>query len=359
MNELDLNFSLVAALVLGIGFLGLVLGLILKKNKKPKKEGVVVAAPEMNQGTGENPNPDDGLEKKLVRSRNGLWGKFKKVLASGSGQELSEDILEEIEQVLFSSDMGFQSADHLLSKIRSNKSLDRGNLDEIKEFLKSEILNMLDLGLEGLEKNNDELEVILFVGVNGVGKTTTIGKLAQKFKNKNKKVLLGAGDTFRAAAGEQLEIWANRSGVDILRKEEGSDPASVLFDAIKEAQNKKCDLVLCDSAGRLHTKNNLMDELKKIHKVIGKACPGAPHEVYLVLDATTGQNGLAQAREFMAVAGVSGVVLTKLDGTAKGGIVLAISNEFKLPIKYIGVGEGVEDLREFNAEEFVDALFES
>ena len=205
---------------------------------------------------------------------------------------------------------------------------------------------------------NAEPWVIMIVGVNGVGKTTTIGKLAAKFTSQGKKVVLAAGDTFRAAAAEQLGIWAERSGAQLIRHAEGSDPAAVAFDALQAARNRKADDLIVDTAGRLHTKSNLMDELKKVRRVLEREMPGAPHDVLLVIDATTGQNGLNQAKVFGEATGVSGIVLTKLDGTSKGGIVVAIKKELGLPVKFIGVGEGIDDLQEFDPNEFVEALFE-
>jgi fused signal recognition particle receptor len=199
---------------------------------------------------------------------------------------------------------------------------------------------------------------MLVIGVNGVGKTTTIGKLASRFINEGKNVLLAAGDTFRAAAGEQLEIWGKRAGADVIRHKEGADPSAVVFDACKAALARKCDILIVDTAGRLHTKVNLMEEMKKIRRVLGREIPGAPHETLLVLDAATGQNAISQARLFKENAGVTGIALTKLDGTAKGGIVVAVSNEFRLPVRFIGVGEGVEDLREFEPAQFVEAIFQ-
>lgn len=336
---------------------------LLKKGRERKKE-ILQAVNELqselaeaeNEAIKEEPKPEQpvDLSKSLIKTRTGFWGKLSRAFEGNATEH--EALIGAIEPILFASDVGFKSADELLQKVRVFlKNKPEATLEDLKDLLKQEIKSMLTIEARATLENKPH--VILFVGVNGVGKTTTIGKLAAQYTSKGKSVMVGAGDTFRAAAAEQLNIWAERSGASIVKGNEGSDPASVLFDAVKVAKENGVDLVLGDSAGRLHNKTDLMDELKKITKVMAKACPGAPHEVYLVLDATTGQNGLAQAKEFMAAANVSGVVLTKLDGTAKGGIAIAICHEFGLPIKYIGVGEGVEDLRPFEAEIFVDAIF--
>ncbi|WP_432823441.1 signal recognition particle-docking protein FtsY, partial [Trichloromonas sp.] len=227
-----------------------------------------------------------------------------------------------------------------------------------RSALQDEIRQRLKLETAPLDLERCKPFVIMVVGVNGVGKTTTIGKLARQFVNEGKKVVLGAGDTFRAAAAEQLAIWGERSGVDVIRHDEGSDPAAVAFDAAKAAVSRKADVLLLDTAGRLHTKVNLMEEMKKIHRVLAREIPDAPHETLLVLDATTGQNALTQARLFKEAVKVSGIALTKLDGTAKGGMVVAIGAELGLPVRYVGIGEGVEDLRPFDPDMFVDALFQ-
>jgi fused signal recognition particle receptor len=240
--------------------------------------------------------------------------------------------------------------------------LKRGELqepDKVKEFIKQEILRILKLGEKPLLINFSQTKPFVFmvVGVNGVGKTTTIGKIAHQYSSHGKKVLIGAADTFRAAAVEQLEIWAKRVGADFVKQSKGSDPSAVAFDSIHAAKGRGIDLIFIDTAGRLHTKVNLMEELKKVKRIIGRECQGAPHEILLVLDATTGQNAISQAKLFNEAIGVTGIAITKLDGTAKGGIIVGITEELNIPIRYIGVGEAIDDLREFNATEFVQALF--
>lgn len=247
---------------------------------------------------------------------------------------------------MLKADLGVWATQALLDKAQTPEALK----EEIKQILSAPISESIS------QKNTPT--VILFVGVNGVGKTTSIGKIAALLQKEGKRVILGAGDTFRAAAEEQLGIWAERTGSQLISRP-GGDSASVLFDAVSKARQENYDYVLCDTAGRLHTKDNLMEELKKVHKVLGKAMPGAPHEVFLVLDSTTGQNALSQAREFMQATPITGIVLTKLDGTAKGGIVVAITKEFQIPIRFVGVGEKAEDLKPFDANEFTEALFEN
>lgn len=276
-------------------------------------------------------------------------------------KKIDENFFEELEEILIAADVGVSTVMDLIDELRT-------------EVRKHKIENALDLQpilsekLVGLLKNDEaqdtslnvkagRLNVILFVGVNGVGKTTTIGKMAHMFKKDGKKVLLAAGDTFRAAAIEQLEVWGERVGVDVVKLEQGSDPAAVVYDAVQAAKNLEVDVLLVDTAGRLQNKAHLMDELNKVYRVLQKEIPDAPHEVLLVLDATTGQNALSQAKTFGSTAGVSGIVLTKLDGTAKGGIVIAIRNELHIPVKYVGLGEKMDDLQPFDAEQFVHALF--
>lgn len=253
---------------------------------------------------------------------------------------------KDLETILLKADLGISTANALLQETQDPSKLK----DEVKQILKSDVASKLE------QKHSPT--VVLFVGVNGVGKTTSIGKLAAMLKGEGKRVLLGAGDTFRAAAGEQLAIWAERTQSKLVSKP-GADSAAVLFDAVSKAKQEGIDFVLCDTAGRLHTKDNLMEELKKVHRVLGKAMPGAPHEVFLVLDGTTGQNALSQAREFMEATPITGIVLTKLDGTAKGGIVVSINQELKIPVRFVGVGEKAEDLKLFDANEFTEALFEN
>ena len=269
----------------------------------------------------------------------------------------SEDFYDELEELLVLSDVGAATAERVVYLMRKKTWEDRFRKgDEARRGLIQVLTKLLDAGDTGL-KLETRPSVILMVGVNGVGKTTTIGKLAHQLKEQGKKVMLVAGDTFRAAAAEQLGIWAERSGADIVRHEEGSDPAAVVFDGISAAKARGCDVVIIDTAGRLHNKANLMNELAKIRRIIDRELPEADVETLMVLDATTGQNGLIQAKQFLETAGLTGIVLTKLDGTAKGGIVFAIANELKLPVKYVGVGEGMDDLIPFNAENFVTALF--
>lgn len=269
----------------------------------------------------------------------------------------SEDFYDDLEELLVISDLGVTTAEDIckgMRKLTWERRFRKGA--EAREGLIELLSKTLDVGDTGL-KLNTKPSVILMVGVNGVGKTTTIGKLAGKLTSEGKKVLLCAGDTFRAAAAEQLNIWANRSGADFVRHEEGSDPAAVVYDAINAAKARGTDVVIIDTAGRLHNKQNLMNELAKIRRVIDRELPDADVETLMVLDATTGQNGLIQAKQFLETSGLTGIVLTKLDGTAKGGIVYAIANELKLPVKYVGVGEGADDLIPFDAKTFTEALF--
>ena len=269
----------------------------------------------------------------------------------------NEDFYEELEELLVMSDVGASTAENVvkgLKKMTWERRFRRG--DEARAGLVELLTKLLNVGDTGL-KLDTKPSVILMVGVNGVGKTTTIGKLAHQLKEQGKKVLLCAGDTFRAAAAEQLGIWAERSGADIVRHEEGSDPAAVVYDSICAAKARKADVVIIDTAGRLHNKQNLMNELNKIRRIVDRELPEADVETLMVLDATTGQNGLIQAKQFLETSGLTGIVLTKLDGTAKGGIVFAIANDLKLPVKYVGVGEGMDDLIPFDATNFVEALF--
>ena len=271
--------------------------------------------------------------------------------------KIDEELFEELEETMVMSDVGVVTAEEICGQLRK-KIKETGITDpsEIKGLMKEIITEMLGED-EGL-KLDTKPSVILVIGVNGVGKTTTIGKLASQLKANGKKVVLGAADTFRAAAIDQLGIWAERAGVSMVRSVEGTDPASVVFDTIASAKAKGADVIICDTAGRLHNKKNLMDELAKIYRVIGRELPDASVETLLVLDAATGQNAVNQAREFKNVADITGIVLTKLDGTAKGGIIIAIRNELGIPVKFVGVGEGIDDLQPFNAAEFADGIFE-
>ena len=269
----------------------------------------------------------------------------------------SEDFYDELEELMVLADTGAATAEQVVYLMKKKTWEDRYRRgDEARAGLIQVLKKLLDVGDTRL-KLDTKPAVILMVGVNGVGKTTTIGKLAHQFREQGKKVMLVAGDTFRAAAAEQLAIWAERAGADLVRHEEGSDPAAVVFDGISAARARGCDVVIIDTAGRLHNKANLMNELAKIRRIIDRELPEADVETLMVLDATTGQNGLIQAKQFLETAGITGIVLTKLDGTAKGGIVFAIANDLKLPVKYVGVGEGMDDLIPFDAETFVTALF--
>lgn len=275
----------------------------------------------------------------------------------GMSAEIDDDFLDELEMILLSADVGAKTTEKLIEAVRqaARKKEIKGT-EEVVPFLKKYLTQMLTE--EGQRTRiSGTPTVILVVGVNGVGKTTTIGKLANYFHLLNYKVMIAAADTFRAAASEQLEIWGKRAGCDVIKHAEGADPAAVVFDAMKAAIARKADILFIDTAGRLHNKANLMNELEKIHRVIKREIPDAPHETFLVLDATTGQNAITQAKVFTETANVTGVVLTKLDGTAKGGVVIAIREELGLPVKWIGVGEGIMDFRPFEPEKFVDALF--
>ena len=282
-------------------------------------------------------------------------GMLKNLDSLFGGHKIEEEFYEELEEILIMSDVGAAVSDKIVSQLRA-KVKETGCRDtaEAKEFLK-EIIVQLMQGGEELNLSTQP-SVILVIGVNGVGKTTTIGKMAHDLTKKGKKVLLGAADTFRAAAIDQLQIWADRAGVDMVKHTEGADPAAVVFDTITAGKARHADVIICDTAGRLHNKKNLMDELSKITRVIGREAPGCATEFLLVLDATTGQNGLIQARQFKEAAGLTGIVLTKLDGTAKGGIVIAIAKELGVPVKLAGVGEGVDDLKAFDAKEYVEAI---
>jgi fused signal recognition particle receptor len=292
----------------------------------------------------------------LTASRKGFFANLAN-LVSGK-KSLDPKLVEELEELLITSDVGPKTTERLLRHVQSRLSKKELTSESaIIDALRQESLAILSAGAKDPAPSQSSPQVLLMVGVNGVGKTTTIGKLATKFAAENKSLLLAAGDTFRAAAGAQLEIWAKRVGAEIVLGKEGADPASVAYEATAQAVRTKKDVLLIDTAGRLHTKAPLMDEIRKVRKSIAKACPGAPHETWLVLDATTGQNALTQAKLFLEAVDVTGIVLTKLDGTAKGGIVLAIVDELSIPVKYVGLGEGADDLRIFDAHAFVDALF--
>ena len=296
----------------------------------------------------------DKLKAGLGKTKSNINEKFNDVFSNF--RKVDEELLEELEETLIMSDIGMETSLAIIDKLRQKiKKENIKDAEEVKKALKQIIQEIMD-------KNNKELNlntkpsVVLVIGVNGVGKTTSIGKMANSLKKQNKKVLMAAADTFRAAAVEQLEIWSNRVGCDIVKKEEGADPASVVFDAIKKAKETNADILICDTAGRLHNKKYLMDELYKIQRVIEKEMPEADKEVLLVIDATTGQNAISQVKAFKEVAPITGLVLTKLDGTAKGGVVIGIVNENKIPVKFIGVGETIDDMEVFNSKDFVDAI---
>ncbi|MFE8699046.1 signal recognition particle-docking protein FtsY [Cytobacillus sp. FJAT-54145] len=296
----------------------------------------------------------------LTKTRDNFSSKVNDLVARY--RTVDEDFFEELEEVLIQADVGFDTVMELIDELKME--VKRKNIQdprEVRGVISEKLVDIYNSGgnedLSKLNIQEEGLTVILFVGVNGVGKTTTIGKLAHKFKSEGKNVLLAAGDTFRAGAIEQLEVWGDRVGVDVIKQAEGSDPAAVMFDAIQSAKSRKTDILICDTAGRLQNKVNLMKELEKVKRVIEREIPGAPHEVLLVLDATTGQNAMIQAKTFKEATNVSGIVLTKLDGTAKGGIVLAIRNELEIPVKFVGLGEKMDDLQEFDAEQYVYGLF--
>ncbi|MBR4728150.1 MAG: signal recognition particle-docking protein FtsY [Clostridia bacterium] len=295
------------------------------------------------------------LNKGLKKTRDSMSGAINSALYGKN--EIDDEFYDDLEEILVMADCGVTTSMQIVEELRDHvfkKNLHRAK--DVKEEIKEIVADMLSGG--------EEIDfvtipsVILVIGVNGVGKTTSIGKMAAMFKEDGKKVILGAADTFRAAAIDQLEIWADRAGVDLVKHKEGADPAAVVFDTVSAGKARNADIIICDTAGRLHNKKNLMEELSKIYRVIDRQLPYADREVFLVLDATTGQNAVNQAKEFKEIAEVTGIILTKLDGTAKGGVVLSIKNELKLPVKFIGVGEGIDDLRPFNPRAFAEALFE-
>ena len=291
----------------------------------------------------------------LAKTRNNIVSGIDSIFSGFS--DIDDDFYEEIEETLIMGDLGIQTTMSIVEDLRAKvKEQHIKEPEECKELLISSIKQQMDLGENAYEFEHRK-SVVLVIGVNGVGKTTSVGKLAGQLKDSGHKVILAAADTFRAAAIEQLTEWAGRAGVDIIAQQEGSDPAAVIYDAVAAAKSRKADVLICDTAGRLHNKKNLMEELKKINRIIDKEYPDAYRETLVVLDGTTGQNALAQARQFMDVADITGIILTKLDGTAKGGIAVAIQSELGLPVKYIGIGEQIDDLQKFNADDFVNALF--
>jgi fused signal recognition particle receptor len=302
------------------------------------------------------------LDKGLEKTRENVFSKLARAVAGKS--KVDDEVLDNLEEILIGADVGVNTTLKVIQNIEERVSKDKYlGTSELNSILKEEVEFLLNEPKEGesetgfLVKPNQKPFVVLIVGVNGVGKTTTIGKLAAQLKGAGKKVVLGAADTFRAAAVDQLDIWAQRAGVDIVKQKMGSDPAAVAFDTLQSAIKQEADFVLIDTAGRLHNKVNLMNELSKIKRVLSKLDPDAPHEVMLVLDGSTGQNAVEQARQFTKVTDISSLALTKLDGTAKGGVVIGIHDEFKIPIRFIGVGEKIDDLQVFNRKEFVDSLF--
>lgn len=296
------------------------------------------------------------LKESLSKTRHSFIEKIDQVVTGRKG--IDEDLYEELEEVLIQADVGVNTAMMLVERVR--KGVKARNIQEasrLKDIFQEELEYLMGEKTTPIKLSEDGPTVIMVVGVNGVGKTTTIGKMAHNYKEQGQRVMLAAGDTFRAAAIDQLEIWAERVGVELIKHQEGSDPGAVAYDAVHAARSRKVDILLIDTAGRLHNKSNLMEELRKVHKIIARELPGAPHEVLLVLDATTGQNALSQVKIFSEAVNVTGIALTKLDGTAKGGVVTSIVTEMAIPVKLIGIGERMDDLRPFNPKDFIDALY--
>ena len=299
----------------------------------------------------------DRLKQGLEKTRDSLTKKIETVVLGYA--DINDDLLDELEEVLIMGDVGINTTEKLMDSVRKGiRAKEIKKPEDLKPFLAKQIAGMLSMGANVMRIASEGPTVILVIGVNGAGKTTTIGKLSAYYRGRGKSVMLAAADTFRAAAIDQLEIWGKRTDAVVIKHEEGSDPAAVAFDAVKAAKARNIDVLIIDTAGRLQTKSNLMEELKKINKVVSREIPYAPHETLLVLDATTGQNAISQAELFTKAAPISGVVLTKLDGTAKGGVVLGIKTDLSLPVKWIGVGEGIDDLRPFVANDFAKALFD-
>ena len=298
----------------------------------------------------------DRLKKGLAKTRETFTNKIEKLIIGYA--DIDDDLLDELEETLIMSDVGVKTTERLMADVRKGiKKKDINTPEDLKPFLAEKISEILSTGSDETRIASAGPTVLLVIGVNGVGKTTTIGKLAAYYKEQGKSVMLAAADTFRAAAIDQLQIWGDRTDVPVIRHEEGSDPAAVAFDAVKAARARGIDVLIIDTAGRLHTKSNLMEELKKINRVIQREIAEAPHETLLVLDATTGQNAISQADLFQKAAAITGIVLTKLDGTAKGGVIIGLKSELSMPVKWVGVGEGVDDLRPFIAKDFARALF--
>jgi len=324
---------------------------------KKDKEKAQAQANESSQA--QEPSQERSLESGLEKTKRSLFEKLTYAVAGKS--VVDDEVLDALEEVLIASDVGVETTQNIIERLEARVARDKYlNTDEVNRYLCEEIIALLDAASDGRSVEPFDFSkkpyVIMVVGVNGVGKTTTIGKLAAQLRAQGKKVVLGAADTFRAAAVDQLVIWAERAGVDIVKQEMGSDPASVAYDSVKSAVAKDADVVIVDTAGRLHNKINLMNELTKIKNVMKKVVPDAPHEVLLVIDGSTGQNGFLQAREFTRATDVTALAVTKLDGSAKGGVVIGISDQFKIPIKFIGVGEKINDLKVFDKKEFVESL---
>ena len=299
----------------------------------------------------------DKLKQGLQKTREGITQKVEVILASFG--KIDDALFDELEEALIVSDMGVETASHIIGSLREKTREQRlTSPQDIRKLLKAEIQSILNAGSAPLRLAPTKPSVVIVLGVNGVGKTTSVGKIAHMYRQAGKSVLIAAADTFRAAAIDQLEIWARRAGVDMIRLSEGADPAAVVFDAAHAAKSRSVDVLICDTAGRIHTKKNLMEELKKLVRVINRELPGSLSETLLVLDATTGQNAIRQATQFREAADITGIVLTKLDGTAKGGVVVSIKNELGIPVKMVGVGEGIDDLQPFDPREFANALFE-
>jgi fused signal recognition particle receptor len=344
---MDLNTIIYIAAALILVLLAILVVVVIKK-RNSKQANTINGEP-------------DSLKLKLAKTKNGFLGKLVEIVKLRG--KVDEDLMVDLEEMLLQADVGVKASIDIIDKLREEIRINQiNNTEEVQKHLEEIIRNLL---LKDYSANADHFEfadkkpfIVLFTGVNGVGKTTTIGKLATRFVNQGKSVLLVAADTFRAAAIEQLAIWADRAGASLVKQQQGSDPSSVVYDGVMSAVNKKIDVVLIDTAGRQHTKVNLMNELSKIERTIKKIVPDGPHETILVVDATTGQNAIIQAKTFNEATHLSGLVLSKLDGTAKGGIVIGIKHQINIPVKLIGVGESQEDLRDFDVNEFVDAIFE-
>ncbi len=328
-----------------------------ERRAEPEPEPETEAEPERPSKPGERIEAaGKTLREGLARTHDGFVSKLGKLF--GSAKTIDDELLGQLEEALFTADIGVRTSQKLVDLV--HEGLGKKQLQDpakVWSQLKARVAELLQSEAKPLDLDGHKPFVVMVVGVNGAGKTTSIGKIARKYMDEGRKVMLAAGDTFRAAAVEQLEVWGERAGVPVIKGEAGQDPSSVIFDACKQAEREGYDICIADTAGRLQAKKELMDELAKVHRVCGKAIPGAPHEVWLVLDATNGQNAISQAKEFTAVVDVTGIVLTKLDGTAKGGVVIGICDEMQLPVRYIGIGEKVEDLRSFEPDAFAEALF--